>query len=324
MKRYYPFSQYLKNRFGERVHKIAIDAGLTCPNLDGTKGVGGCTYCNNAGFSFNSRIAPRPIAEQVEQGLVFMKKRFRARRFMAYFQAHTNTYAPVPQLKTLYDQIPPYPEIVALSVATRPDSVSPSTLSLLESYIGRFQEVWVEYGLQSAHNQTLERVNRQDTWERFLWVIDETSRRPLKTCVHVILGLPGETHDMMMETAERLAPLPFHSIKIHLLHILKDTPMEQEYYAGNIPIFERDEYVRTVCDFLEHLPSNLSIQRLTADAPPNILVAPAWCLDRQAIYEGIDQELERRGSCQGFCVNENERLDDSRRAQNQQPAPTQA
>ncbi len=313
-KPYYTFGNYLKERFGCRVHKVAIDAGFTCPNIDGTKGTGGCIYCNNEGFSFNSRIPPRPIREQVEGGIAFNRSRFKAKKFLAYFQAHTNTYAPVPHLKQLYDQIVPYEEIVAFAVGTRPDSVSLKTLDLLESYSERF-EVWVEFGLQSSHNRTLQRVNRCDTYERFLWAMDEASKRNLKICVHIILGLPGETHEDMMITAERLAPLPFHSIKVHLLHVMKNTPLEQEYRQGLVKMFTLPDYANVVCDFLERLPEDVSTQRLTADAPPNVLVAPEWCLDRPAVYQAIENEFARRGTQQGSRVSTTIRFDQSWREQ---------
>ncbi|MBN2329356.1 MAG: TIGR01212 family radical SAM protein [Candidatus Omnitrophica bacterium] len=319
-KPYYTFGNYLKERFGCRVHKVAIDAGFTCPNLDGIKGKGGCTYCNNEGFSYNSRILPRPISEQIDEGIEFNRRRFKAKKFLAYFQAHTNTYAPVNHLKKIYDEILPYEDIVSFAVGTRPDCISLKSLDLLESYSERF-EVWVEYGLQSSHNRTLQRVNRCDTYERFLWAIDATSKRNLKVCVHVILGLPGETREDMMETAERLAPLPFHSIKVHLLHIMKNTPMEREYNEGLAPMFTMQEYARVVCDFLERLPADISIQRLTADAPPDVLVAPKWCLERQAVYQAIEDEFARRGTRQGSLAPPDIRENLSWREQARQIAP---
>ncbi|MBD3265884.1 TIGR01212 family radical SAM protein [bacterium] len=309
-KRYYPFSEYLKQRFGARVHKVAIDAGFTCPNIDGTKSAGGCTFCNNEGFSYNSRMDIQPIREQVEKGMEFMRGRFKAKKFMAYFQAHTNTFASVPKLKEIYNQILPYEDIVSFAVGTRPDSVSPKILDLLASYADRF-ETWVEYGLQSAHNRTLHRVNRCDTYERFLWAVDEASKRKLKTCVHVILYLPGETHEDMMVTAERLQPLPFDSIKVHLIHVMKNTQLEKEYHAGEFKLPSMDEYVQTCCDFVERLHPNLSIQRLTADAPAEVLVAPMWCQQRRLILQKIDEELERRGTYQGCRVPKDIREDTS-------------
>ncbi|MDX9753989.1 MAG: TIGR01212 family radical SAM protein [bacterium] len=307
-KPYYPFGVYLKERFGSRVHKVAIDAGFTCPNINGTKGNGGCVFCNNEGFSYNSRIALRPITDQIEKGIEFMRGRFKATKFMAYFQAHTNTFAPTPQLKTLFDQVVPYDEIVALSVGTRPDSISLKTLDLLESYSDRF-EVWVEYGLQSVHNRTLQRINRCDTYERFLWAIDETSKRNLKICVHVILGLPGESQEDMMNTAEKLQPLPFHSIKVHLIHVMKNTPLEKDYVEGTFTLPTMEEYVQTCADFVERIHPDISIQRLTADAPLSVLVAPLWCQERQKIIQSIEEELIRRGTRQGSRVPANIRQD---------------
>lgn len=302
-KPYYTFGQYLKNRFGERVHKVAIDAGFTCPNLDGRKGTGGCTYCNNEGFSFNSRREVMPIPEQISKGIAFMEKRFKARKFMAYFQAFSNTYAPVPHLKEIYDQIIPFGDkFVAFAVGTRPDAISRHTLYLLESYSDRY-EVWMEYGLQSSHDRTLQRINRCDSYQRFLWAVDKTRLHNLKICVHVILGLPGETHADMMETADRLAELPIHSLKVHLLHIMRNTQMEYEYAQGLIPMFTLDEYVQTCVDFVERIPSHISIQRLTADAPPSLLIAPDWCMDRRTIYERIEQEFKHRGTLQGSRVD---------------------
>ncbi len=299
--RYFPFSAYLKERFGERVHKVSIDAGFTCPNIDGLKSEGGCTYCNNEGFSFNSRRQIRPIPEQIASGMAFMNKRFKAKKFIAYFQAHTNTYAPVSQLKAVYDQILPYHELVALSVGTRPDCISKQVLDLMESYSDQ-RDVWVEYGLQTTHNETLRRVNRQDTYERFLWAIEQAEDRNVKICVHVILGLPGESHDHMMKTAERLAGVPYHSLKIHLLHVMKDTQLEEQYRRGEVKIFTLDEYVQVCCDFLERIRPEVSIQRLTADAPPRVLVAPEWCLERKQVIQRIEAELERRDSRQGSSV----------------------
>lgn len=300
--RYFPFSAYLKERFGERVHKVSIDAGFTCPNIDGLKAEGGCTYCNNEGFSYNTRRQIRPISEQIESGAAFMRKRFKANKFIAYFQAHTNTYAPVPQLKAVYDQILPYDELVALSVGTRPDCISNNVLDLLESYSDK-REVWVEYGLQTTHNETLRRVNRQDTYERFLWAIEQAEGRNLKICVHVILGLPGESHEDMMLTAERLAAVPYDSLKIHLMHVMKDTQLEEEYHRGEVKIFTLEEYVQVCCDFLERIRPEVSIQRLTADAPARILVAPEWCLERKHVIASVEAELERRDSRQGAVVN---------------------
>lgn len=320
--RYYPYSRYLKERFGERVHKVAIDAGFTCPNRDGVKGRGGCTYCNNEGFSHNSRHELLPIAEQIERGMAFMRRRYKANRFMAYYQASSNTYGPLDYLKEVYDAVLPYPDIVAMAVGTRPDCVNEEVLDLLASYQPE-REMWVEYGLQTTHNRTLQRINRSDTYERFLWAVEKAEERDLKICVHVILGLPGESHEDMMQTADRLASLPFDSLKIHLLHVMKHTLMYHQYQRGEIPLFTFDGYVKTVCDFLERIPPSVSVQRLTADAPPDVLVAPEWCLRRREIVEAIGEELERRDRWQGQLVSPCAKHDESWRTLAKRGAFTQ-
>jgi hypothetical protein len=297
-KRYYQFSEYLKERFGCKVYKVTIDAGFTCPNRDGKLGWGGCAYCNNKGFSANSRNAPAPIAEQVRQGMEFMRARYKARKFIAYFQAYTNTYAPLETLRACYDEALAFEDIVALSIGTRPDCVPEAALDLIESYRAR-HEVWVEYGLQTIHDKTLSLINRGHDYAAFLDALARTKRRDLKVCVHVILGLPGESHADMMATAQAVGGMEIDSLKIHLMHVLKNTPLEKEYLEGSFNTLEFDEYVGLVCDFLEHIPPAVSIQRLTADGPRSILLAPAWATEKRRTLAAIDAEFERRDSRQG-------------------------
>ncbi len=298
-KPYYQFSEYLKERFGCRVYKVTIDAGFTCPNRDGKLGWGGCTYCNNMGFSANSRRSPRPIKEQIEQGMAFMRERYKAEKFIAYFQAYTNTYAPIDTLRRCYDTALEFEDIVALSVGTRPDCVPEPVLDLIESYKESL-EVWVEYGLQSIHDATLELVNRGHDYAVFLDALERTRRRGLKICVHVILGLPGESHDDMMATAKAVGEMGIDSLKIHLMHVLKDTPLEKDLLEGRFKPLEFDEYVNLACDFLESIPPDISIQRLTADGPRSILLAPTWATEKRRTIAAIDAEMKRRGSHQGL------------------------
>ena len=297
-KRYYQFSEYLKERFGCKVYKVTIDAGFTCPNRDGHVGWGGCTYCNNKGFSANTRREPEPIREQVEQGMAFMRKRYKAEKFIAYFQAYTNTYAAVETLRAHYDEALAFEDIVALSIGTRPDCVPEPVLDLIAGYQAT-HEVWVEYGLQSIHDRTLQRVNRGHDYATFLDALARTRRRGLKICVHVILGLPGESHDDMMATARAVGKMDIDSLKIHLMHVLKDTPLEKDFLEGRFNALEFDEYISLVCDFLEYIPSRISIQRLTADGPRSILLAPKWANEKRRTLTAIDAELERRNSHQG-------------------------
>ena len=301
-KPYYPFGKYLKERFGGKVYKVTIDAGFTCPNRDGKLGEGGCSYCNNMGFSANSRRESAPICEQMEQGMAFMRERYKAEKFIAYFQAYTNTYGPVDKLKSCYDIALEYDDFVAISIGTRPDCVAEPVLDLIASYRPT-HEVWVEYGLQSIHDSTLGRVNRGHDYATFLDALERTKCRDLKVCVHVILGLPGETREDMMATARAVAGMDVDSLKIHLMHVLKDTPIEKEFAEGRFKPPEFDEYVGLVCDFLERIPPDISIQRLTADGPREILLAPKWATQKRKTIAAIEAEFARRNTHQGSSAS---------------------
>ncbi len=296
--RYHAFGQYLRRRFGCRVHKITLHAGMTCPNRDGTRGFGGCTFCNNTGFSPAARLEPGAIRAQMLAGMEAARRRVRAARFIAYFQAYSNTHASVEHLARLYDEAWCAPEVVGMSVGTRPDCVDAAKIDLLAQHARR-GEVWIEYGLQSAHNQTLERVNRGHTWEEFVRAVELTTGRGIRICAHTILGLPGETPEMMLDTHRRLAELPIDGIKIHLLHIMRDTVMERQFRKGEVPLLSREAYVGLVCDMLEVVPPTVVIQRMHADAPADVLVAPEWCLDKAGVLNDIRAELLRRDSWQG-------------------------
>lgn len=295
--RYHSFSRYCRRRFGCRVRKITLDAGFTCPNRDGTCGWGGCTFCNNSGFSPNTRHDPASVHEQLVRG-IHLGGRRGISRFIAYFQAYTNTYAPIESLRALYDEVWRFKQVLGMSVGTRPDCVNPAIINLLAGYT-QSGEVWVEYGLQSAHDATLMAINRGHGYREFLDAVEMTRDRGLKICVHTILGLPGEDRDMMLETHRRLAGLPIDGIKIHLLHIMRGTVMEHQFLRGDIRLLGRPEYVSLVCDCLEILPPTITIQRLHADAPPDVLVAPDWCMDKSGILDDIRRELDARDAWQG-------------------------
>lgn len=295
---YNKFGNYLKKYFGCRVHKVTLDAGFTCPNRDGYLSYDGCTYCNNQGFSSNTRIPSRSLEEQLAEGISYFKSRFNAEKFIAYFQAYTNTYAALPELKKRYDVVRSFEDIVGISIGTRPDCVTPEILDLIESYSDKYT-VWVEYGLQTIHEKTLKRINRGHTYESFLKAIAMTANRKINMCAHVILGLPGETSRDMMDTAGTLAQLPIHGLKLHILHVMKDTPLEGLYNKGEIKLLSFEEYVGLVCDFLERIPYEFTIQRLTADAPASVLVAPLWVTRKMEILSAIEKEFARRGSFQG-------------------------
>lgn len=297
-RRYYAFSRFLRERFGAKVYRVTIDAGFTCPNVDGSVAVGGCVYCDNRSFSPNRRLPRTTIREQVRRGVELLHKRYHADRFLAYFQAATNTYAPVPRLRRLYDEALEHPQIVGLAVGTRPDCVPDPVLDLLQGY-ARDRYVCLELGLQSIHDRSLDWMNRGHHYDALVDAVHRCQGRGLDLCAHVILGLPGETHADMLATADALAALPVHAVKIHNLHVVHDTPLEEMYRTGKVRLFERDEYVGVVCDFLERLPSEMVIHRLQGDAPPDYLVAPLWCQHKPDLLRAVHAELERRDSWQG-------------------------
>ena len=297
-RRYRSFSGFLRERFGTRVYRVTIDAGFTCPNVDGSVAVGGCVYCDNRSFSPNRRLPRAGVREQVRRGVAILQKRYGANRFLAYFQAATNTYAAPDRLRRLYDEALDHPQIVGLAIGTRPDCVPDPVLDLIEGY-ARDRYVCLELGLQSVHDRSLDWMNRGHHYDAFVDAVRRCQGRGLDLCAHVILGLPGETHADMLATAEALASLPVHAVKIHNLHVVRDTPLERLYRAGQVQMLELDEYVQVVCDFLERLPRHVVIQRLSGDAPPEYLVAPGWCLDKPGLLRSIHAELARRDSWQG-------------------------
>jgi len=299
---YYPFSDYLRRRFGCKVHKISLDAGFTCPNRDGTVGVGGCTYCINESFSPNVGKAQRSISEQMAEGMAYMRRRYGARKFFAYFQAFTNTYDSVDALRARYDEALAFPDVVGLSIGTRPDCVPEEVLDLVESYSRRV-ETWLEYGLQSANDETLRRINRGHDVATFLDAVERTRRRDIRICVHVILGLPGESRDDMMSTARFLQPLGLHGIKLHHLYIARGTPMEEEYRAGRVRVLSAQEYVSLACDFLEIIPPTVTVQRLVGDTTSTrVLIAPIWPEPKSRVLRMFTEEFARRGTTQGAAL----------------------
>lgn len=299
---YYAFSDYLRARFGCKVHKVSLHAGFTCPNRDSTVGVGGCTYCVNESFSAQARRPVRPIREQMADGMDYMGRRYHTRKFFAYFQAFTNTYAPLERLKALYDEAIDFPDVVGLAIGTRPDCVADEVLDLVESYSSRV-EVWVEYGLQSARDRTLRAINRGHDVATFLDAVERTRGRGIRVCVHVILGLPGETWEDMMHTAVFLAPLGIDGIKLHHLYVARGTAMEKDYKAGNVKVFSAEAYVKVACDVLERIPATVTVQRLVGDTTStHVLVAPCWPQGKSEVLQRITREFRRRGTMQGARV----------------------
>jgi radical SAM protein (TIGR01212 family) len=266
--------------------------------VDGTVALGGCVYCDIRSFSPNRRLPHTTVTAQVERGVAILQKRYNADRFIAYFQAATNTYAPVAKLRRLYDEALQHPQIVGLAIGTRPDCVPDDVLDLVQEY-ARDRYVCLELGLQTIHDRSLDWMNRGHHFDVFPDAVRRCQGRGFDICAHVILGLPGESPADMLATADAVASMPIHGVKIHNLYAVRDTPLATQVQAGMVRLFERDEYVSLVCDFLERLPPTMVIHRLSGEAPPDFLVGPAWTLDKPALLRAIDAELARRDSWQG-------------------------
>lgn len=297
-KRYYDFKSFLINKFGCKVYKLQIDAGFTCPNRDGTLSTGGCTYCDGRGSRLRQKGPLPSVAEQIKQSKEYYKKHRKAGKFIAYFQTFTNTYGQYKNLKALYDEALAQDDVTGLAVGTRPDCIPDEVIDLFEEYANNYH-VWVEYGLQSIHEKTLKSINRGHGPEAFLDAVRRTAGRNINICTHIIVGLPGETYEEILETARVVAGLPINGIKIHLLLALRGTVVGDLYEKGEIKMMDKEEYVGTVCDILEILPPEVTIQRLTADGYRDIYLAPQWGINKMDVLNSIDRELEKRDSYQG-------------------------
>lgn len=298
---YRSYSRYLREQFGCKVYKVSIDGGFTCPNRDGTKGSGGCTFCDDTGSSSRTNPRKTPIREQVLRNIEHRQRRYGAEKFIAYFQSYTNTYSRPERLKRLYDEaLDTHPDIVGLAISTRPDCVDAEILDLIASYRDRVPHVSVEYGLQTIHNASLERVNRCETVEDFYAAYEMTRERELDHCIHVILGMPGETHADMMATADKLAQLRVAGVKIHMLVAMENTPIAAEYAAGLWDSMSFEEYVTTCTDFIERLHPECVIHRVSGNGHFKHVVSPKWMAsDRADVMRAIEATFAQRHTCQG-------------------------
>ncbi len=294
---YFDLNQALRLRFGCRVQKISLDAGLTCPNRDGRVGRGGCIYCNERG-SGTGAWPSQSITEQLEAGKAFARRRYKAEKFIAYFQSFSNTYAPLDTLRRLYEEALAVPDIAGLAVGTRPDCVDDAVLDLLAE-INRKTWVTMEYGLQSIHDATLECINRGHSAGVFMDAVERTRKRGIDVCAHVILGLPGEGRKEMLETAEALAAEDVQAVKIHLLYVIRGTALHRLCESGGYRCMDRGDYVETVAEFLSRLPPEMIIHRLTGDPHPEELAAPLWALEKQANLQAIRETLRKKNLWQG-------------------------
>lgn len=290
--------QDLLRRHGERVHKIALDAGFTCPNRDGSKGTGGCTFCNNVSFS-PAAGSLQNLAEQIEGARVKIAKRTRAKRFIAYFQAYTNTYADIKELEAMYRSALKHPGVIGIAVGTRPDCVSSQVLDLLDSIRRDGHEVWLELGLQSAFDETLVKVNRGHTFAEYRDTALAARERGIPLCTHLIIGLPGENERHYHATLDAVLDIGTDGLKLHPLHVVKHTMLAYQWRRGGYEPLPRADYIRIAADLIERTPANIVFHRVTATASRDILLAPMWCAEKWNVLNGIEQELRLRDTCQG-------------------------
>ncbi len=298
-KQYNQYSQHLEELFGCKVYKITLNAGFNCPNRDGTISSGGCIFCEEGGSFSRAHCNTLSVQQQVETGIEKLKSRFKAQKFISYFQAYSNTYAPVDKLEKIYDKSLLHKDIIGLSIGTRPDCVNKEKINLISNYASSHY-VWIEYGLQTIHNKTLNFINRGHNCQDFLYAVNITKNKGINICAHVIIGLPGETREDILETAKALADLGINGVKIHLLCVLKNTKLEKMYLNNEFQLLTPEEYIETVCDFLELLPPEITIHRLAGNGLKQILVAPNWLCEKFKLLNAIDQELEKRNSFQGL------------------------
>lgn len=299
-KRYNDFPTYFRKKFSERVQKVSIDAGFTCPNRDGVKGVGGCTYCNNKTFKPTYCNLENSVTSQIQKGVDFFAKKYKSMKFLAYFQAYTNTYAPLDNLKQLYEEALQHHKIIGLVISTRPDAVNEELLDYLEELSKRVY-IMVEFGLESHLDRTLQKINRGHTFEESVWALEQTAKRDINNCAHLILGLPGESRKELLEQAKVVSKLPVKNLKLHQLQIHKGTLLEKQFEQNPTAykLYTAEEYIELVVDYLELLNPSIIVERFISQAPPEMLIAPKWGLKNFEFVAKVEKRLKERDTWQG-------------------------
>lgn len=297
-KRYHTLNYYYRNMYGEKVFKVSLDAGFTCPNRDGAVAKGGCIFCSSRGSGDFAGDRKLDLKQQFWEVKEKMHQKWPKAKYIGYFQAFTNTYAPASVLKEMYETILEEEGVVGLAIATRPDCLPDDVLNLLEETNDK-SNLWIELGLQTIHEKTQKLINRGHDYDVFLDGINKLRERNINIIVHIIVNLPGEGYEEMMATAKAVAKLPVQGIKIHMLHLMKHTPMVKLYEEGKLNFMNRETYTKLVVDILEILPPEMIVHRLTGDAPPELLIEPKWTLKKWEVLNGIDKELEQRNTWQG-------------------------
>jgi radical SAM protein (TIGR01212 family) len=296
-KRYHTLNYFLRNKFGDKVFKISLDAGFTCPNRDGRIGSGGCIFCSPRG-SGDFAGSCSDLVQQFEEVKAMMRKKWKEGKYIAYFQAYTNTYADIDTLREKYESVLNLEGVVGIAIATRPDCLSTEVLELLEE-IGKKKYIWVELGLQTIHQNTAEIINRGYSLDIYKKAVQELKRRNIDVVTHVILGLPGENKEDMLQTVEFVANTGTQGIKLHLLHLVKDTRLVKLYEQGQLRIMDMEEYVDLVVDCIERIPEDMVIHRITGDGPRETLIEPKWSLKKWEVINAIEHLLMDRSTWQG-------------------------
>jgi uncharacterized protein len=297
--RYNRYGWALRQRFGGRVQRVSLDAGFTCPNVDGTVARGGCTFCDNRSFSPSRRMKIRDVLAQLERGTAALRKRYdKLKGFLAYFQPATNTYAPVERLASLYQAVLDQPDILGLTIGTRPDCIPAEVLELLKQIASQYV-LELELGMQTMHDRSLQWMNRGHDHACTVDGVERAQAAGLDVTLHIMLGLPGESYDDMMATARETARLRPHAVKIHNLYVVQRTKLAEDFQRGDVTLIDREDYIRAVVDFIEQLPPQTIIERVSGEAPPQYLIAPSWCAEKPKLREAIEAEFVRRDSIQG-------------------------
>ena len=302
-KRYHSLNYFLRDKFGDKVFKIALDAGFSCPNRDGTISSGGCLFCSERGsgdFAGDRRFS---ITKQFEDIKNMMSKKWKTGKYIAYFQAYTNTYEAIDVLREKYEEAVSQEGVVSLAIATRPDCLDEEVLDLIEEYSHRVY-TWVELGLQTCNDESAKIINRGYKLLKFEEALKELNKRNIDVVVHTIFGLPGENRSDMLKTIDYVSHKNIKGIKLHLLHLMENTPMEKLYKQGKLKFLEQDEYIDIICTAITMLPPNMVIHRLTGDAPRELLIGPMWSLKKWEVLNGIDNTLKELDLYQGKNFND--------------------
>lgn len=297
-KRYNTYASFLKRQYGERVQKVTVDAGFTCPNRDGAVALDGCIYCNNESFNPGYNDARKSLTRQIEEGVEFLTRRYKTHKYIVYFQPYSNTYASLDTLKRYYEEALSHPRVVGLTIGTRPDCVDEAKIAYLEELAAEY-DITIEYGLESISDKTLQRINRGHDVQSYLDAIELTAGRGIKICTHIIFGFPWENKELWLNTAQWLSDKPLDFLKIHQLHVVKQTLLAKMYENEPFEMMNYSEYINLLIEFLQKLNPGITIQRLFGEAPPHILIAPKWGMRTSQLLQILDRRMEQLDSWQG-------------------------